>query len=91
MPGMLILSLGLRRLGYFSDILLDLLLNFSNVTVQSCVHENEGICLDLGFIKEVSNCPKCHHFSDDLHRNIKTASSIRCNIFMVLMTLLVWR
>lgn len=51
------------------DIHLDLLLNFPNVTVQSCVHEDEGIYLDLEFIKEGSHCPKCHHFSDDLHRN----------------------
>jgi transposase len=51
------------------DIHLDRLLNFPNVTVQSCVHEDEGIRLDLGFIKEGSHCPKCKHFSDELHRN----------------------
>jgi transposase len=51
------------------DIHLDRLLNFPNVTVQSCVHEDEGIRLDLEFIKEGSHCPKCQHFSDDLHRN----------------------
>ena len=57
------------------DIHLDRLLNFPNVTVQSCVHEDEGIRLDLEFIKEGSYCPKCKHFSDDLHR--KRPSLIR--------------
>jgi transposase len=51
------------------DIHLDRLLNFPNVTVQNCVHEDEGIRLDLGFIKDGSHCLKCQHFSDDLHRN----------------------
>ena len=51
------------------DIHLDLLLNFPGVTVQSCVHEDESICLNLEFIKEGSHCPKCQQFSDELHRN----------------------
>ena len=51
------------------DIHLDHLLNFPNVTVQSCIHKDEVIRLDLGFIKEGSHCPKCKDFSDDLHRN----------------------
>lgn len=51
------------------DIHLDLLLNFPNVTVRSCVHEDESICLNLEFIKEGSHCPKCQQFSDELHRN----------------------
>jgi transposase len=51
------------------DFHLDRLLNFPNVTVETCVHQDQDICLKLHFLTEGSHCPNCENFSDELHQN----------------------
>jgi transposase len=51
------------------DLHLDRLLNLPDVTVESCIQEAPEVFLKLRFLKEESNCPHCHHPSDQLHQN----------------------
>lgn len=51
------------------DFYLDRLLNLPDVTVESCTQEAPEVFLKLRFLKEESNCPHCHHSSDQLHQN----------------------
>lgn len=50
------------------DIHLDTLLNFPDVTVESCTQELGNVFLKLHFLKDSADCPHCHQSSDDLHQ-----------------------
>lgn len=49
------------------DFYLDTLLNFPNVTVQSCVQQSNEVYLKLHFLNEKASCPQCENLSQELH------------------------
>jgi transposase len=50
------------------DIHIDTLLNFPDVTVESCTQELGNVFLKLHFLKERADCPHCNQLSNDLHQ-----------------------
>ncbi|NJM99902.1 MAG: transposase family protein [Phormidesmis sp. RL_2_1] len=54
------------------DIHLDTLLNFPDVTVESCTQEVGNVFLKLHFLKDSSVCPHCNQLSDNLHQTRST-------------------
>jgi transposase len=50
------------------DFHLDTLLNFPNVTVQSCVQQSNEVYLKLHFLNEEASCPHCDKLSKELHQ-----------------------
>lgn len=51
------------------DFHLDTLLNFPNVTVESCTQQSNEVHLKLRFLNEESPCPHCSQLSSELHQN----------------------
>ncbi len=51
------------------DIHLDTLLNLPNVTVESCIYQDNEVYLILRFLTEESCCPHCGNPSEKLHQN----------------------
>lgn len=51
------------------DFHLDTLLNLPNVTVESCIYQNDEVYLILRFLIERSYCPHCGNSSEELHQN----------------------
>ena len=50
------------------DFHLDTLLNFPNVTVESCLHQSNEVYFKLCFLNEESSCPHCGKLSSELHQ-----------------------
>jgi transposase len=51
------------------DFHLDTLLNLPNVTVESCIYQNDEVYLILRFLTEGCSCPYCGGYSEALHQN----------------------
>jgi len=51
------------------DFHLDKLLNLPDVTVQTCLHQEDHVRLKLRFLSEGSECPHCPQPSERLHQN----------------------
>lgn len=51
------------------DFHLDTLLNFPNVTVESCTQQSSEVHLKLRFLNEEGRCPHCEELSTELHQN----------------------
>jgi transposase len=51
------------------DFHLDTLLNFPNVTVESCTQQNNEVYLKLRFLNEEANCSRCKKASSEIHQN----------------------
>ena len=50
------------------DFHLDTLLNFPNVTIESCLQQSNEVYLKLRFLNEESRCPHCEDLSSELHQ-----------------------
>ena len=50
------------------DFHLDTLLNFPNVTVESCTQQPGEVHLKLRFLNEEASCPHCEKLSTELHQ-----------------------
>lgn len=50
------------------DFHLDRLLNFPNITVESCTQQPHEVYLKLRFLKEDASCPHCEELSAELHQ-----------------------
>lgn len=48
---------------------LDTLLKLPNITVESCVHQENEVYLNLRFLSETAACPHCEKLSSELHQN----------------------
>jgi transposase len=48
---------------------LDALLNLPNITVESCLQQEQGVLLKLSCLNEQSDCPHCHQPSQEIHQN----------------------
>ena len=51
------------------DVHLDTLLNLPNITVESCIYQDNEVYLILRFLTEESWCPHCGSPSEELHQN----------------------
>ena len=51
------------------DFHLDRLLNFPNITVESCIQQPNEVYLKLRFLNEEANCPNCEKLSSELHQD----------------------
>ena len=51
------------------DFHLDILLNLPNVTVESCIYQDDEVNLILRFLTEGSCCPHCGSYTEELHQN----------------------
>lgn len=51
------------------DFHLDRLLNFPNVTVESCIQQTNEVYLKLSFLNEEANCSRCNESSSEIHQN----------------------
>ncbi len=51
------------------DFHLDALLNFPNVTVESCTRQSNEVYLKLRFLMEQATCPHCKQMSSELHQD----------------------
>jgi transposase len=51
------------------DSHLDRLLNFPEIKVETCIHYGQDICLNLGFLRSGSHCPRCESLSSKCLHN----------------------
>jgi transposase len=51
------------------DFHLDTLLNFPNVTVESCTQQSNEVYLKLRLLNEESSCPPCEKLSSEIHQD----------------------
>jgi transposase len=51
------------------DFHLDTLLNFPNVTVESCTQQFSAVYLKLRLLHEESSCPHCEQLSSEVHQD----------------------
>jgi transposase len=51
------------------DIHLDILLNLSNTTIESCTRQDNDVSLKLRLLNEEARCPHCEKLSSELHQN----------------------
>lgn len=51
------------------DIHLDTLLNFPNITVESCTQQSNEVYLKLRLLNEEASCPHCEKLSSEVHQD----------------------
>lgn len=51
------------------DFHLDTLLNLPDVTVESCIYQDDEVYLILRFLTSGCSCPYCGNHSEELHQN----------------------
>lgn len=51
------------------DFHLDTLLNLPDISVESCIYQDDEVYLILRFLPEGCSCPYCGNHSEELHQN----------------------